>query len=152
MISIVIPARNEEENIEKLLNSVEDNSYRDYEVIVVDGDSEDRTPEIAEEYGAKVIEGPGKGLAAAQNIGWRKAEGEIIWFIDADCVLEEESLQTAADFFENNPDKDLAGLDVRHRPKTLVEKAVSAENKANVGRGKIFDMIRGLGEGLGVLK
>lgn len=152
MISIIIPARNEEDNLGNLLESIERNSYEDYEIIVVDGNSKDRTKEIAREHGAEVIEGPGSGLAAAQNLGWKNAEGEIIWFIDADCTLGPNALRDANEFFEKNAEKDLAGLDVRHRPKTLVEKAVSAENRANAMRGKIFRAIREAGQKLGVLE
>lgn len=150
-ISIVIPARNEEENIRELLESIESNDYSDYEVIVVDGDSEDRTPEIARNYGADVLKGPGEGLAAAQNLGWKESDGEAVWFIDADCKLEPDSIRKAAEFFKENPGKSIAGLKVRHDPEGLVEKAISAENKANKGRGKIFDAIRSIGQRLGVL-
>jgi len=152
MISVVIPARNEEENIEELLRSIEKNSYDDYEVIVVDGDSEDRTPEIADEYGARVIDGPGEGLAAAQNIGWRNAEGDIIWFVDADCKLEKDSLEKVGKFFDENPDKAIGGLDVRHEPQGLIERTVSAENRANSGKRRLFDWIEEKGKGLGVIE
>lgn len=151
MISIVIPARNEEENIERLIESIQNNEFEDFEIIVVDGDSEDRTREIAREYGADVIEGLGKGLAAAQNLGWRNASGEIVWFIDADCELESDSLRQAAEFFEENPDKAIGGLEVRHKPEGIIEKAISVENRANTGRGKIFGAIRSIGKKVGAI-
>lgn len=152
MISIVIPARNEEDNIGRLFESLEDNDFDDYEVIVVDGDSDDGTREVARKNGARVIKGPGKGLAAAQNLGWRNAKGDIIWFIDADCELEKDSLKKAQQFFDNNPDKDIGGLDIRHKADNWIEKSLSAENTANAGKRRLFNFIYRIGRKAGVFQ
>ena len=93
MISIVVPARNEEDKIGDLLESIRKNDFDDYEVIVVDGDSSDRTVEIAESYGARTIQGPLKGTAAARNKGWKEARGDYIYFLDADSKLPEDALK-----------------------------------------------------------
>lgn len=78
IFSIVIPTYNEEEYLPKLLESIKMQSYDDYEIIVADANSNDRTREIAEEYGCIVVEG---GLpAVGRNNGAKVAKGEIILF------------------------------------------------------------------------
>jgi glycosyltransferase involved in cell wall biosynthesis len=84
-VSIIIPALNEEKNIPSLLESIKIQDFDDYEVIVADAHSKDRTREIAVEYGCQVVDG---GLpAAGRNAGARAAVGEILFFLDADVVL-----------------------------------------------------------------
>jgi cellulose synthase/poly-beta-1,6-N-acetylglucosamine synthase-like glycosyltransferase len=89
MISIIIPARNEEKNIGDMLQSIKDNHYRNkYEVVVVDGMSEDRTVEIAKKFGARVVPQGGKlGVGDARNVGWKNAKGDIIVFVEADHMI-----------------------------------------------------------------
>lgn len=127
MISIVIPARNEEENIERLLQSISENDYSDYEVILVDGGSKDETRSIARSYDAKVIDGPRKGTGAARNKGWRAAKGDIIYFLDADWFISENVLQEIHRAFEEK-DIEFSGVQYEHVADTWVSKAVSAEN------------------------
>lgn len=84
-LSIVIPTKNEEEHLPKLLKTIADQTYRDYEVIVADAHSTDRTTAVAESFGARVVEGgmPGPG----RNRGAIHATGEVIAFLDADVQL-----------------------------------------------------------------
>lgn len=118
MISIIIPARNEEKNIIDILNSIKHNYYKNkYEVIVVDGNSEDKTPEIARKMGAKVIEQTGKlGVGNARNVGWKNAKGDIIVFLEADHIIGKN--------FINEVDKTFSNKNVvaaRPRTKLLVK-------------------------------
>lgn len=84
-LSIVIPVKNEEKMLPKLLDTVKAQTFRDYEVIVADAHSTDNTRTVAESYGARVVEGgmPGPG----RNRGAVAAQGEIIAFLDADVQL-----------------------------------------------------------------
>jgi glycosyltransferase involved in cell wall biosynthesis len=84
-ISIIIPTYNEENFLPKLLHSIRKQEYRDKEVIVADANSTDRTRAIAEEYGAKVVEGG--QVAEGRNNGAKKAKGDIFLFLDADVVM-----------------------------------------------------------------
>src|SRR3989344_5642131 len=81
-ISIVIPALNEEKCLPILLESIRKQDFRDYEIIVADANSTDRTADIARKYGAKVVAGgmPGPG----RNKGARAAKGEFLYFFDSD--------------------------------------------------------------------
>ena len=95
-VSIILPARNEEEFLGKCLDSLIDQDYKDYEIIVIDDSSEDSTGKIISEYAkknSKVIhvsarEKPegwmGKNWACME--GYRKATGELLLFTDADTT------------------------------------------------------------------
>lgn len=82
--SIIIPAHNEQDYISKALSSIREQSFKDYEVIVVCDDCTDKTKEIAQSFGAKVIEINAHSSGAARNAGLDVAQGEWVLFCDAD--------------------------------------------------------------------
>jgi len=104
-VSFIIPTKNEETNIERCLRSILALDYpKDrYEIIVADGHSEDRTCEIAQSLGAKVINNDKIIQSAARNIGAINAAGDLIAFIDADIILDPEWLKRAITHF-NDPE------------------------------------------------
>lgn len=85
--SIVIPARNEEGYLAKTLQSIENQDYDDYEIIVVANGCTDNTAQIAEKYADKVISIKESGVSKARNLGAEEAQGEILIFLDADTRL-----------------------------------------------------------------
>lgn len=98
-LSIVIPTKNEEKYLPKLLETIKKQTFSDYEIIVADNISKDRTKEIAKEYGCKVVRGglPGK----ARNLGAKASKGNIVLFLDADTELKNKDfLEKAIDEFE----------------------------------------------------
>lgn len=94
LISVVIPAYNEEKIIENTLKSIKQQSYKNYELIVVDNDSTDKTAEIARKYTDKVIWCPRQGFSAsaARNEGVKNARGEILVILDADIYLDDKDI------------------------------------------------------------
>lgn len=84
-LSIIIPTYNEEDLLPRLLASIYSQSFKDFEVIVADAFSTDKTREVAESFGARVIDGgmPGPG----RNLGAKAAKGDLLLFLDADVVL-----------------------------------------------------------------
>lgn len=85
MLSIIIPTYNEETYLPFLLRSIQAQTFRDYEVIVADANSKDRTRELAVELGARVVDG---GMpAVGRNNGAAAAKGDILLFLDSDVVL-----------------------------------------------------------------
>ena len=91
ILSIIIPTYNEEEYLPVLLESIKKQSFDDYEVIVADANSTDRTREIAEDYGCIVVDG---GLpAVGRNNGAKIAQGEYLLFLDSDLELTDDYLR-----------------------------------------------------------
>ena len=91
IFSIIIPTYNEEEYLPVLLDSIKMQSFDDYEVIVADANSTDKTREIAESYGCVVVDG---GLpAVGRNKGAEVAKGEYLLFLDSDLELTEDYLR-----------------------------------------------------------
>ncbi len=84
-VSVVIPTKNEELFLPNLLESLRQQSFTDFEIIVADAFSTDRTREVARSFGARVVDGglPGPG----RNRGAAVARGTVIFFFDADVVL-----------------------------------------------------------------
>ncbi len=85
-ISVIIPTLNEEKYLPKALKSLEVQDVK-HEVIVVDGGSTDKTLDIAEEFGAKVIVAERSFIAYQKNLGVKKAKGKHLLFLDADTFL-----------------------------------------------------------------
>lgn len=105
LISIIIPTKNEEENIGRCFKSIKCQTYfqNKIEIIVVDNNSTDRTKEIAKKYTNKVYNFPDlsdltrfKNFRGAQlNFGVKKAHGEIIFFPDADMTFDKKLTEEA---------------------------------------------------------
>src|SRR3989339_810271 len=94
MISIVIPTKNEEHYLPKLLLSIRNQNYKDYEIIVADGNSADRTRRIARKFGCRVIIDKKRGSPAIErNNGAKIARGEMLLFLDADVRLPQGFLK-----------------------------------------------------------
>jgi glycosyltransferase involved in cell wall biosynthesis len=93
-VSIIIPTRNEESSIGRVIDEIS-NAMRDqgpYEVIVVDTDSTDRTVEVAREKGARVVPEPRRGYGRAYKTGFAAARGDVIVTLDADLTYPAERI------------------------------------------------------------
>jgi len=98
MLSIIIPTLNEEKYLSGLLKSLRSQDFKDYEIIVADAGSKDKSSEIAQKFGAKVIKG---GLPAkARNRGAKIAKGELFLFLDADTMFVPGTLGSFLQEFE----------------------------------------------------
>lgn len=96
-ISLIIPIYNVEEYLSKCLDSILLQSMGDWEAIVIDDGSTDRSGSIADEYAAKdsritVIHQENQGVSMARNRGLEKASGQWIWFIDSDDYILHNAL------------------------------------------------------------
>lgn len=104
-VSVIVPARDEEANLSKLLPALNAQTVVPHEILVVNDQSSDRTPEVARGAGARVIEGQplpdgwfGKPWACQQ--GADTATGDWLWFIDADVEPEPDALERFATLME----------------------------------------------------
>ena len=105
LISIIIPTYNYAEYIQKAIDSVLAQTYKNCEIIVVDDGSTDNTQEIIEnKYKNKVryYYQENKGAPAARNKGIKKSKGEYLSFLDADDYLTESSIENRLTVLEQN--------------------------------------------------
>jgi glycosyltransferase involved in cell wall biosynthesis len=92
-VSVVVCSYNSERTMESCLASLAVLDYPDYEVIVVNDGSTDRTLEIAEGFPfCRIISQLNKGLSVARNVGAEAATGEIVAYTDSDCVADPDWL------------------------------------------------------------
>lgn len=101
-ISVVIPAFNEAKYLAQNLSSIVSQTYKNFELLVVDNNSSDTTAKIAKSFGAKVVTCEKKGVGAARQAGFMKAKGTIIATTDADNILPENWLAVIHKAFEKD--------------------------------------------------
>jgi glycosyltransferase involved in cell wall biosynthesis len=106
MLSVIIPAKNEEKYLPLLIDSIAKQKFPSLEIIVSDASSSDNTCKIANEYCCRVVEGG--IIAKGRNSGARIAKGDIFLFIDADVILPENYVKTALSEFHKRK-LDIAG-------------------------------------------
>jgi glycosyltransferase involved in cell wall biosynthesis len=101
----VIPAYNVERYVADTIRSVLAQTYRDFEVIVVDDGSSDGTAAVLDSFGDKihVVQQQNRGVAAARNTGLRHTTGELIAFLDADDLWLPRRLERMVDFLDVRP-------------------------------------------------
>lgn len=108
--SVIIPVYKVEKYLQSCVDSVINQTYRDFEIILVDDGSPDSCPLICDRYAStdsrvRVIHQKNAGLAAARNSGTKIAKGDYICYIDSDDYLADNFvLQLLAEKTENNPD------------------------------------------------
>jgi len=110
MISIIIPVYNQADKLIKTLESINSQSYQDYEVIIVNDGSGDGVDGIFASYYRKLetnnhylfINQSNQGAPSARNRGFKSAKGEYIFFCDADAVLVSDALEIMLGTLENN--------------------------------------------------
>ncbi len=111
--SVIIPAFNEERYITKTLRGLREQTIKDFEIIVKDGKSKDRTVEIAKKHADKVVSERDFSAADARNQGAKYANGDILVFVDSDTELPPYALEKFADLMEKD---DVVGGSCRKLP------------------------------------
>lgn len=89
-VTVILPTMNEEEGLGKTIDAIPRDFCDELEILIVDGNSDDRTREIALELGARVHLEPRKGYGRAYRTGFAIASGDIIATMDADCTYPAE--------------------------------------------------------------
>lgn len=102
--SIIIPVYNVEDYIKECLDSVMNQTYKDYEVIVVNDGTKDNSMDIVKKYKVKTINQENQGLSVARNTGAKAARGEYIIFLDSDDTIEKDLLKELSEAIEDKPD------------------------------------------------
>ncbi|OGM26102.1 hypothetical protein A3D01_04975 [Candidatus Woesebacteria bacterium RIFCSPHIGHO2_02_FULL_39_13] len=101
MVSVIITTKNEEDVLERLLVSIQDNIYKNTEAIVVDNNSSDKTKIIAKKYTDKVFDfGPER--SSQRNFGAKKSNGKYLLILDADMKLSKDVIYECVVLAEGN--------------------------------------------------
>ncbi|MBX2998551.1 MAG: glycosyltransferase [Caldilineaceae bacterium] len=105
-VSVVIPAYNQADYLAEAITSSLEQTYKDYEIIVVDDGSTDETPAVAQSFGSAIryIRQENQGLAGARNTGIRHANGDYVALLDSDDRWSPDFLRTMMSLVEQNPE------------------------------------------------
>lgn len=141
-VSVIVTVKNEEDSISQLLNSLENQSLKPYEVIIVDGGSNDRTDEIIRSFVAtrssfKLIIANGSNRGEGRNIGISAAKSDIIAVTDAGVVLDRFWLENLIKPFADNSADFVGGVYVQGGD-SLLQRSIGVlqypdRNKIRVG-------------------
>jgi glycosyltransferase involved in cell wall biosynthesis len=108
LISIITITYNAQEFLQRTMDSIRVQTNKDFEYILIDGGSKDKTMELVEankELFDVIISEKDNGLYDAMNKGLSKAKGEFVWFMNAgDCVAESTAIEKLLDIVKNKPD------------------------------------------------
>lgn len=150
LITVIVPCYNYGYFIPETLDSIQRQTYENWECIVVDDGSTDNTRDIVYRYISKdnrfkYIYQTNKGLSAARNTGIKNAKGDYLQFLDADDLIEKRKLELQLNYFLQYPDVGIVYGDVRYfsseRPGERFY-SMSGDNKPWIpkisGKGKVI--------------
>ena len=109
LISVIVPVYNVEKYLNKCVDSILGQTFRDFEVLLVDDGSPDRCPQICDEYARKdsrvrVFHQPNKGVGAARNLGILNIRGGYLTFLDSDDFYDPDHLQNFVEYIKEGYD------------------------------------------------
>lgn len=106
LVSLIMPTLNRFDDIYIFMDSLLEQTYKNFELIVVDQNDNDKVKEIVDKYvdrlDIKYIKSNKKGLSYNRNIGIAAAQGKILAFPDDDCAYKPDTIEKAINFFEKN--------------------------------------------------
>ncbi|MFA4941763.1 MAG: glycosyltransferase family A protein [Patescibacteria group bacterium] len=113
MISIIIPIYNQANKLAECLDSILEQSYQDYEIIIIDDASKDGVEKIFEKYKNRLPikifkQKNNQGAPAARNRGLKESRGEYSFFCDADAILAPKALETMLEALKKHPEASYA--------------------------------------------
>jgi glycosyltransferase involved in cell wall biosynthesis len=131
-VSVIIPARNEEEHIGECLDSLMEQTRKPFEIIVITNNSTDRTREIVDGYknkGVKQIVFNGRSSAAiARNRGAKIAKGDILYFLDADITCSQTLIKEIYEVFSDTAVMHAMTPQVKAHVSTFIQRCYKAKS------------------------
>lgn len=140
LISVIIPAYNEEKRIGKCLESIINQTYKNIEILVIDDGSKDNTVKVINGYKDKrirVISIENSGQGAARNIGIKKAKGELITFVDSDDYIANNMIE----LLYNDMIKNKSEISICNIIKVVGEDEIRFNNYENITKDKRTNFI-----------
>ena len=112
-VSVIVPTYNRADRLEETLRSIISQTYKDFELIVVDDGSTDNTSKVMQSFpGAQYLAmEKNSGVSKARNLGLACAKGQFICFLDSDDLWDEKKLQIQVNWMENNTDSQVCYTD-----------------------------------------
>lgn len=116
LVSIIIPYFNREEFLAEAIESVIQQTYQNWELFLIDDGSTDSSKEIAEKYTRQFphqiyslqhLDGKNKGASASRRVGFEKAKGDFITFLDSDDIYFPNSIENEINCFFENPEAEV---------------------------------------------
>jgi len=147
MVSVIIPSYNCGPYVTRAIESVLGQTYKEYEIIIVDDGSTDNTKKIVEKYlnfkNINYIYQKNKGVAVARNTGIINAKGNYIAFLDADDYWVQEKLAVQIKVFEKKPDLELihSNVYVAYENSTKIDKYCMNINYNKLSQKKLVEKI-----------
>ena len=138
-ISVIVPVYNTEKYIEKCLKSLDDQTMKDFEVVIVNDGSKDESERAIKNYmrrtrmNIKYLKKENGGLASARNYGVERASGEYISFLDSDDYLDKDTFYLLEQYIDKDIDL------IKFKMKTVNEKEEVLEKLD----GPVFDVCKG---------
>ncbi|MCT4698889.1 glycosyltransferase family 2 protein [Tenacibaculum haliotis] len=149
MISIIVPVYNTEKYLRKCLESIENQTYKNFEVILINDGSKDNSLNICKEFisgkfNYKLLSQENKGLSSARNEGLKIATGEYVTFLDSDDWLESQYLERLYSVLKKyNADISICEFNITYESKS-VARHKKARTKYNSGKIKAFSKYEAL--------
>lgn len=152
LVSIIVPGKDEGENYQSLVDTLEEQTYQNYQLIVVDDGSEDQTEELGrkferEGYFDKFLRNEVRGgKASAANLGLRYAEGEFVLHFDADCSFYRDAIEESIIPFYMDEEIGAVGgnLEVRNPDVSLCTTFQAVEYNLTVTIGRLVTSTLGI--------
>lgn len=112
LVSVVIITKNHSKYLSKCLESILNQNYTNFEIIIIDHDSTDNTAEIIKSFETEKLKyfiyAEKNNIAAVRNFGIKKSKGEYIFFTDSDCIVAKNWIEEGMDILINN---EVAGVE-----------------------------------------
>lgn len=146
--SIIIPVYNRPAEVRELLDSLALQTYRDFEVLIVEDGSAIRCEEVVKEYEDRLTVRyffkPNSGRSLTRNYGMERAEGNYLIFFDSDCIIPEDYFQKVTGYLEKTKADCFGGPDRAHESFSLMQKAISYSMTSFLTTGGIRGSKKGL--------
>lgn len=121
-ISIILPVYNSEKTLSRVINSIINQTYKNYELIIINDGSTDNSDQICKKYSEKYsqikyIKINNTGVSSARNLGMKSATGNYIMFVDSDDEYYKDTLETVEKYMDNENELIIFGYDRIHTNK-----------------------------------
>lgn len=148
--SIIIPVYNRPDEVNELLNSLLEQSYQKFEILIIEDGSSSTCKHVVEKYTDRleikyfVKENGGQGFA--RNYGFERAKGDFLVVFDSDCLIPPNYLKTVNDFLNENVVDAYGGPDAAHPDFNTLQKAISYSMTSPFTTGGIRGSKRHIGK------